>query len=82
MCRIAELVISITISRGLWYTTHSTLLPVFHSAISTKGTCTGAILEMMLFCIDFAGRRFLQRHINHLPQATLTRVKPKPPMRQ
>ena len=33
----------------------------------TKGTRTGPMREMLHFCIDFAGRRFLPRHINHLP---------------
>ena len=47
---------------------------VYHSAMPTKGTRTGPMREMMHFCIDFAGRRY--------PQATLTRVKPKSPMRQ
>ena len=48
-----------------------------HSAIiamPTKGTRTGPMRQMMHFCIDFAGRRFLSRHINGLityPQATL-----------
>ena len=37
-----------------------------HSAMPTKGTRTGPMREMMRFCIDFAGRRFLPRHINHL----------------
>ena len=67
------------------YTLVQWLPYVCHSAMPTKGTRTGPKPEMHHFCIDFAGRRFLPRHFNHLPTGhtyTLTRVKPKPPMRQ
>ena len=50
---------------------HSTQLPyVCHSAMPTKGTRIDPMREMMHFWIDFALRRVLPRHINHLPTAT------------
>ena len=54
-----------------FYTTtlvHISLPYVCQSAMPTKATRTGPMREI----IDFAGRRFLPRHINHLPTGHTT----------
>ena len=40
----------------------------------TKGTRTDPMREMMHFCNDFTARRFLPRHINHLPKSHTTQL--------